>query len=63
MIENNRKEKSRKKRKIKIDMSVELDVLIEDGKNEKDQLESVAKIYQSCFGDKDVKIENIRFLD
>lgn len=52
-----------KKRKVRIDMSVELDVLMSIGKSEKEQLDDVARIYKSCFGDKDVKIEKVRFLN
>lgn len=52
-----------KKRKVRIDMSVELDVLMSKGQDEKAQLDNIARIYSSCFGGKDIKIENIQFLD
>ncbi len=55
--------KSGKKRKVRIDMSVELEVLLSKDEDEQTQLNNVARIYSSCFGDKDIKIENIQFLD
>lgn len=51
------------KRKVKIEMSVELDVLMTNDGDEQEQLDKIANIYSSCFGDKDIKIDNIRFLD
>lgn len=53
------------KRKIRIDMSVEMDVLIENArpKNEMSEyLNTVAKNYISCLGDKDIKIEKVEFV-
>ena len=52
-----------KKRRVRIEMSVELTTLMNNDVDEKTQLENIGKVYLSCFGDKDVKIENIRFLD
>ena len=57
------KSDGRRKRKVRIDMSVDLEVLVDNSVDESRQLENIGKIYSSCFGDKDVKIENIRFLD
>lgn len=55
----------RKVKKVKIDMSVEFEVFVNKN-NMKDieemQLNNIANVYKSCFGDKDVKIENVKFL-
>lgn len=52
-----------KKRKVRINMSVELDALMSKEDDEKTQLDNIARIYASCFGDKDIKIDSIQFLD
>lgn len=53
------------KRKIRIEMSVEMDVLMdhERQKNEMSEyLNTIAKNYASCLGDKDIKIEKVEFV-
>lgn len=52
-----------KKRKVRIDMSVELDVLMSSEKSEYEQLNEIGRIYASCFSDKDIKIEGVKFLN
>lgn len=54
---------SSKKRKVKLSMSVELDVLMNNGMDEREQLDNIGKVYKSCFGDKDIKIDSIEFVD
>ena len=52
-----------KKRRVKIEMSTELDALLNGNEDEQTQLDNIAKIYCSCFSDKDVKINSVRFID
>lgn len=59
-----RNKKSRgKNRRVRIEMSVELDALISNESKPEEQLEKVGKVYAACFGDKDIKIESIKFVD
>lgn len=54
-------------RKVKIEMSVELDVLAKKTLSideEKRFLNNIANVYLSCFGDQNIaKIEKVKFLD
>lgn len=55
----------RTKRKIKIDMSVEMDILMDGDRSKyqtKEYLNTIAKNYIYCLGDKDIKIENVEFV-
>lgn len=63
MKKNKINRKSPKKRKVKLSMSVELDVLMNNEQDEETQLNNIGKVYKSCFGDKDIKIDSIEFVD
>lgn len=56
---------NKQRRKIKIDMSVEMDVLIDGDRptNEyKDKLNTIAHNYIQCLGDKSIYIDDVRFI-